>query len=333
MKLARFVFCQERQIEIDGPSQCRVQGIPQYRFVHAEAVLQPEVMANPRQVAYLGFLFGSGNIHCCPRQGKVGGYGQCGGIFPVGFGNVVYQIVQIVSYRVHQRHAQFQPVGWVYGPVAQLHIQVPPGIGPGSQHLPGTAVVEQSAAGAGGRCQLVHLSPVEILHLLVGKAHETLWIVVMPPFPVCFPEHGQVGFLQACQCRFRLLQSLCSGKGMCVAYDKCACILFPNLFPGCGSTAAGKQGLPAEVQPIACGQLRGGIGHIVFFEVVLVTLPDCIQLPRRIRVFRIEFPGELLFACRSFGFDQDIGTLGSDTGSQLYRSPGGTDTPDGFSVP
>ena len=106
----------------------------------------------------------------------------------------------------------------------------------------------------------------------------------MPPFPVYFPEHGQVGFLQACQCRFRLLQSLCSGKGMCVAYDKRACILFPYLFPGCGSTAAGKQGLPAEVQPIACGQLRGGIGHIVFFEVVLVTLPDCIQLPRRIRV-------------------------------------------------
>lgn len=73
-------------------------------------------------------------------------------------------------------------------------------------------------------------------------------------------------FLQACQCRFRLLQSLCSGKGMCVAYDKRACILFPNLFPGCGSTAAGEQGLPAEVQPIACGQLRGGIGHIVFLR-------------------------------------------------------------------
>ena len=31
--------------------------------------------------------------------------------------------------------------------------------------------------------------------------------------------------------------------------------------------------------------------------------------------------------------DQDIGTLGSDTGSQLYLSSGGTDTPGGFSVP
>ena len=137
MKLARFVFCQERQIEIDGPSQCRYRVFLNIDSSMLKRYCSQRLWQIHVRLPTWAFFSVPGTFTVAPV--RVSRWLRAVRRHLSGrFGNVVYQVIQIVSYRIHQRHAQFQPVGWVYGPVAQLHIQVPPGIGPGSQHLPGT---------------------------------------------------------------------------------------------------------------------------------------------------------------------------------------------------
>ena len=60
---------------------------------------------------------------------------------------------------------------------------------------------------------------------------------------------------------------------------------------------------------------------------------DSVQLSWRVRILRIEFPDEILFSFRSFGFNDDVGVFGGDAGFQFYLSFSGADTSGGFCVP
>ena len=66
---------------------------------------------------------------------------------------------------------------------------------------------------------------------------------------------------------------------------------------------------------------------------VLAFYADSVQLSWRVCLFRIKFPCEVLFAFRSFGFNNDVRTFGSDVGFQFYLSQSSTDASGSLRIP
>ncbi len=196
MQTAVVALGEEMQIVVDGAAQGGIESVAQHVAVHGIAVLEPEIVAEPGEIAHLGLVARARSAHGHAEQVGAGVDGQRGGVVAVARGHVLHQIGAAGGHGVGEHAAQLGVVGGIAGPVGELHIEIPPGGGPGRQHQPRAAVVGDGAALAGGRGQLVELRPVEILEFLVGKAHKALGIEVVPPGSVALihgAEHGGVG--------------------------------------------------------------------------------------------------------------------------------------------
>ncbi len=239
----------------------------------------------------------------------------------------------MLRHGVDERLRQLQPVGGVEGPVAQLHVQVPPGVGPGGRHQPGAAVVQQTAAGPRRRGQLVDLCPIEVLDLFVGQRNEALRIVAVPPGAMGLFELRQLLRIEAPHRLSGLREGSRIGEGVGTAYDQRPMRSGAEHPPGGRGAAPFEQGLPAEGRPAALPNLRFGVRAVVASGQVAASelLPQLVT--RGVPVFGTELPREVPLAPGGRSVEYDAGTFGRDIGPPVDGPRVGRETPRGLRIP